>query len=192
MKDIVGGAAGTEEATELSQPAQPPSQESARDPLRTRLEALQERLARCEEMARQEPSAAADELVASLRSQVAETEKRIARFRRAGKLARKERPRCGAPRRRDWQPCQGRAVWDEENDRPRTRNGRCKHHGGNFSPSILTQPRDASGRFIPRENSGRQAFTGESTVEADSTLPDGQRKEEPRDQPGQQPRSPSA
>ena len=38
------------------------------------------------------------------------------------------RPECGA-RTRAGGRCKAKAVWDDENDRPR--NGRCRMHGGN-------------------------------------------------------------
>lgn len=40
-----------------------------------------------------------------------------------------ERPRCGA-KTRAGPPCQARAVWDKESDRPATKRGRCRMHGG--------------------------------------------------------------
>lgn len=50
-----------------------------------------------------------------------------------------DRPRCGA-RTRSGTPCQARAVWDDEHDRPRTPRGRCRMHGG-----LSTGPRTAEG-----------------------------------------------
>lgn len=54
------------------------------------------------------------------------------------KAPRRLRPRCGA-RTRLGQPCQARAVWDDELGRPR--NGRCRLHGG-----LSTGPRTETGR----------------------------------------------
>lgn len=122
MKDIAGGAPGSSEAPGT------PSQHGARDPV-TRLEEARARLARCEkEAARNGAGAAVDELLGALRSEVANLEQLVRRFPRAGKMRRKGRPRCGARRKRDGQPCEASPVWDEEKDRPR--NGRCRLHGG--------------------------------------------------------------
>ena len=52
----------------------------------------------------------------------------------------RDRPRCGA-RTRNGTPCQARATWDDVNDCPRTRRGRCRMHGG-----LSTGPRTAAGR----------------------------------------------
>lgn len=41
----------------------------------------------------------------------------------------RERPRCGA-KTRAGRPCQAPAVWDNEGDRPATKRGRCRMHGG--------------------------------------------------------------
>ena len=47
------------------------------------------------------------------------------------------RPRCGA-KTRSGRPCQARAVWDKQHNRPR--NGRCRMHGG-----LSTGPRTPEG-----------------------------------------------
>lgn len=64
------------------------------------------------------------------------------RLRRAlgARTPRSERPRCGA-RTRAGGTCQARAVWDDELDRPRTRRGRCRMHGG-----LSTGPRTEAGK----------------------------------------------
>lgn len=60
-----------------------------------------------------------------------------------------ERPRCGALTRAGT-PCQARAVWGAEQDRPV--NGRCRFHGG-----LSTGPRTAAGRDRIRESNRRRA-----------------------------------
>jgi hypothetical protein len=60
---------------------------------------------------------------------------------------RSERPRCGARTRElGGPPCRAAAVWDDEHDRPRTRRGRCRMHGG-----LSTGPRTEAGQARARE-----------------------------------------
>lgn len=54
-----------------------------------------------------------------------------------------ERALCGATTRAG-HPCEARAVWDKENDRPR--NGRCRLHGG-----LSTGARTLEGRERARQ-----------------------------------------
>ncbi len=75
----------------------------------------------------------------------------VAGFERASRERRitpkKQRPFCGA-KTASGAPCQMRAKWDMENDRPV--NGRCRLHGGN-----ATGPRTAEGRRRCSEASKR-------------------------------------
>ena len=77
--------------------------------------------------------------------QQAEKGEESRRIREQKRTPKKERPRCGA-RTRAGGSCQARAVWDMENDRPRTPNGRCRMHGG-----LSTGPRTAEGKRRSRE-----------------------------------------
>ena len=62
---------------------------------------------------------------------------------------RSKRPRCGATTRKGT-PCQARAVWDLDRDRPV--NGRCRCHGG-----LSTGPRTDAGRTAIQESNRRRA-----------------------------------
>ncbi len=60
-------------------------------------------------------------------------------WRRHRVTPRRDRPRCGAKRKRDGKPCRAPVVWDVDRDAPR--NGRCKMHGG-----ASTGPKTPEGR----------------------------------------------
>lgn len=75
------------------------------------------------------------------------------------------RPRCGA-RTRSGAPCKAPCVWDADHDRPRTKRGRCKLHGG-----LSTGPRTEAGKARSRAaldqvNDARRRAQAESAAAA--------------------------
>ena len=66
-----------------------------------------------------------------------------------------QRPKCGA-RCRDGHPCRAPAVWDKDHNR--SRNGRCRMHGG-----LSTGPKTIEGKL--RALANLKQFRAEVAVE---------------------------
>jgi len=69
------------------------------------------------------------------------------------RLPRRDRPRCGA-RTRDGRTCRAPAAWDVVNDRPTTKAGRCRMHGGGWKP-LSPEGRVRSNEALARARAAR-------------------------------------
>lgn len=187
MKDIVGGAAGTEEGAQgapgTSQPAQPPRQRLTQNRINALLSEAREALERCELRAAQDgASQASDELIASWQHRIRELEAKLAEATRPT-TRRDDRPRCGA-KTRSGRPCQAPAAWDHRNNRPRSKNGRCRMHGGTnpgggrpetrerLRQLAQHKPRLPNGRWIRVEKGENFREPSRETTPSEATLPD--------------------